>query len=125
MHLSAFEQLNRCLDVVKEWMSASKLKLNPDKFIIFGSKKQKDKLKACFPISKFQLWPVDFESSSNFLVIPKFHPSVYKSVKQFGNTFAFDAVTIWNALPDEHHASTSLPSFRKQLEIYLYKAYPP
>ena len=33
-------------------MSTSKLKLNPDKpeLIIFGSKRQKDKLKACFPI---------------------------------------------------------------------------
>ena len=35
---AAFEQLNRCLDVNKDWMSTSKLKLNPDKneFIIFG-----------------------------------------------------------------------------------------
>ena len=55
MHLSqknasaAFEQLNRCLNDVKDWMSTSKLKLNPDKteFIIFGSKRQRDKLKAC------------------------------------------------------------------------------
>ena len=57
MHLSqknasaAFEQLNRCLDDVKKWMSANKLKLNPDKaeFFIFDSKRQRDKLKACFP----------------------------------------------------------------------------
>ena len=49
---AAFKKLNRCLDGVKEWMSTSKLKLNPDKteFIIFGSKRQRDKLKACFPI---------------------------------------------------------------------------
>ena len=61
MHLSqknasaAFEQLNRCLNDVKEWMSNSKLKLNPDKteFIIFGSKRQRDKFKACFPIDIF------------------------------------------------------------------------
>ena len=33
-------------------MSASKLKLNPDKteFILFGSKKQTERLNACFPI---------------------------------------------------------------------------
>ena len=33
-------------------MSTSKLKLNHDKteFIIFGSKRQRDKLKTCFPI---------------------------------------------------------------------------
>ena len=32
-------------------MSASKLKLNPDKtdFIVFGSKRQRDKLKVYFP----------------------------------------------------------------------------
>ena len=35
---AAFEQLNRCLDGVKEWTSTSKRKLNPDKteFIVFG-----------------------------------------------------------------------------------------
>ena len=49
---AAFEQLNRCLNDVKEWMLTSKLKLNPDKteFIVFGLKRQRDKLKACFPI---------------------------------------------------------------------------
>ena len=44
-------------------MSTSKLKLNPDKteFIIFGSKRQRDKLKACFPIDILgsPLSPVD------------------------------------------------------------------
>ena len=49
---AAFEQLNRCLNDIKEWMSTRKFKLNPNKteFIIFGSKRQSDKLKACFPI---------------------------------------------------------------------------
>ena len=60
---AAFEKLNRCLDDVKEWMSTSKLKLNPDKteFIIFGSKRQRDNLKACFPIDILgsPLCPVD------------------------------------------------------------------
>ena len=48
---AAFEKLNRYLDDVKEWMSASKLKLNLDKteFIVFGSKRQSDKLKVYFP----------------------------------------------------------------------------
>ena len=37
---ATFEKLNRCLDDIKEWMSAGKLKLNLDKteFIVFGSK---------------------------------------------------------------------------------------
>ena len=49
---TAFEKLNRCLDDVKDWMSTSKLKLNPNKteFIIFGLKRQRDKLKTCFTI---------------------------------------------------------------------------
>ena len=48
---AAFENLNRCLDDIKEWMSASKLKLNPEKteFIVFGSKIQWDKLEVHFP----------------------------------------------------------------------------
>ena len=41
------------------------------------------------------------QSGDNILVIPKFFPSAHKSVKQFGNSFAFDAPTVWNALPDE------------------------
>ena len=46
--------------------------------------------------------------------------------KQFGNSFAFDAPTVGNALREEIHASPSLASFRKQLQTYLYtKAYPP
>ena len=55
---ASFEQLNRCLIDVKEWMSTSKLKLNLDKteqivqtlYSLFGSKKQKENLKAWFPI---------------------------------------------------------------------------
>ena len=49
---AAFDKLNRCLQDVKEWMLAGKLKLNPDKteFILFGPKKQRERLKACFPI---------------------------------------------------------------------------
>ena len=49
---AAFDKLNRCLQDVKEWMSASKLKLNPDKteFILFSSKKQrKREVKSMFP----------------------------------------------------------------------------
>ena len=50
---AAFAKLNMWVDDVKEWMSTSKLKLNPEKTgtesIIFGSKRQRDKLKAYFP----------------------------------------------------------------------------
>ena len=66
------------------------------------------------------------QNGGNFLVIPKFHLSVHKSVKQFSNSFAFDAPTVWNDLTDEICASPTLAYFRKQLKIYLYtKAYPP
>ena len=36
----AFDRLKNCLDDVKEWLSANKLKLNPNKaeFILFGSR---------------------------------------------------------------------------------------
>ena len=62
------------------------------------------------------------QSGGKFLVIRKFQPSIHKSVKQLDYSFAFDAPTVWNALPDEIRAS---PSFRKQLKTYLYaKAYP-
>ena len=66
------------------------------------------------------------QSGGNFLVIPKFYPSVHKSVKQCGNSFVLDAPTIWNALLDEICVSPSQASFRKQFKTYLYtEAYPP
>ena len=45
-----FDRLKNCLDYVKIWFSAHKLKLNPDKtkFIIFTSKKQHEKLNKFF-----------------------------------------------------------------------------
>ena len=57
VHLSqnssaAFEQLNRCRDNVKEWMSTSQLKLNLDKteFIVLGLKRQRQlKVESKFP----------------------------------------------------------------------------
>ena len=50
---AAFDKLNRCLQDVKEWISASKLKLNLDKtkFKLFSSKKQRKRLNVCIPIN--------------------------------------------------------------------------
>ena len=73
MHLSlkntsaAFEQLNRCLNDVKDCISSSKLNLNPEQteFITFGSKRQRDKLKACFPIDILGSYLCPIESVKN------------------------------------------------------------
>ena len=49
---AAFDKWSRCLQDVKELMLASKFNLNPEKteFILFGSKKQRVRINACFPI---------------------------------------------------------------------------
>ena len=49
----AFDRLERCLEDVKKWLSANKLKLNPDKteFIVFGSKIHREKLNKSFPVN--------------------------------------------------------------------------
>ena len=49
----AFDRLERCLEDVKKWLSANKLKLNPDKteFIVFGSKIHREKLDKNFPVN--------------------------------------------------------------------------
>ena len=58
--------------------------------------------------------------------MPKFQPTIHKSTKQFGFSFAFDAPTVWNSLPEDIRASPTIASFRKKLKTYLYtKAYPP
>ena len=61
-----------------------------------------------------------------YLTVPPFHSSVFKSAKHFGHSFAFDAPKIWNDLPQDVRSATSVTSFRKKLKTYLFaKAYPP
>ena len=61
-----------------------------------------------------------------YLTVPPFHSSVFKSVKHFGDSFAFDAPKISNELPHYVRSATSVASFRKKLKTYLFaKAYPP
>ena len=61
-----------------------------------------------------------------YLTVPRFHSSVFKSAKHFGYSFVFDAPKIWNDLPQDVRSSTSVASFRKKLKTYLFaKAYPP
>ena len=50
---SALAKQNACLHDVQEWMSLSKLKLNPEKteFMVFGSKAQCQKISSHFPVS--------------------------------------------------------------------------
>ena len=61
-----------------------------------------------------------------YLTVPPFHSSVFKSAKHFGHSFAFDAPKIWNDLPQDARSATSVASFRKKLKTYLFaKAYPP
>ena len=173
----AFDRLGKCLEDVKLWVCANKLKLNADKtdFIIFGSKSQQDKLNPFFPVNilgeslipsdavkKLGVW---FDSGFSFtkhvksvrklcfiqmrdlrqikvrqcayntrlsqsdgiiLHVPQYQPSIYKSTKQFGLSFAYDAPKIWNELPDDVRSATSIASFRKKLKAYLFcQAYPP
>ena len=60
------------------------------------------------------------------LSFPCFNPQSINLSDSFFHSFAFDAPTVWNALPEEFRASPSLTSFRKRLKTYLYtKAYPP
>ena len=66
------------------------------------------------------------QSVANFLNVPKFQPKIHKSIKLFGFSFAFDATTVWNSLPEDICASPTIASFRKKLKTYLHaKAHPP
>ena len=61
-----------------------------------------------------------------FLDVPHFATSVYKSIKHFGLSFAYDAPNIWNDLPDDVCSIISLHSFRKKIKTYLFaQVYPP
>ena len=66
------------------------------------------------------------QSDGIILHVPQYQPSIYKSTKQFGLSFAYDAPKIWNELPDDVRSATSIASFRKKLKAYLFcQAYPP
>ena len=66
------------------------------------------------------------QSVASFFNVLKFQPKIYKSTKQFGFSFAFDASTIWNSLPEDIRTLPTIASFRKKLKTYLYiKAHPP
>ena len=61
-----------------------------------------------------------------YLTVPPFCSSVFKSVKHFDHSFAFDAPKIWNELPHDMPSAASVASFRKKLKTYLFaKAYLP
>ena len=46
--------------------------------------------------------------------------------KHFGHSFAFNAPTPWNELPDDVRSAPTLTCFRKKLRSYLFdKAFPP
>ena len=61
-----------------------------------------------------------------YLTVPPFYSSVFKSAKHFGHSFAFDAPKIWNDHPQEVRSETSVASFKNKLKTYLFaKDYPP
>ena len=83
-------------------------------------------------INRPQIWAASPNTTRHghpnrmLLVVPQFVLSVYKSSKQYGLSFSFDAPQIWNDLPAEVRLASSLPSFRKKLKSYLFaKAFPP
>ena len=53
--------------------------------------------------------------------VPQFCPSVHKSKKHFGHSFAFDAPMVWNDLPDEVRSAPIFACFIKRLKSYLFK----
>ena len=65
-------------------------------------------------------------SDHQYLTVPPFCSSVFKLVKHFDHSFAFDALKIWNELPHDVRSAASVAPFRKKLKTYLFaKAYPP
>ena len=52
-----------------------------------------------------------------YLTVPPFRSSVFKSVKHIDHKFAFDAPKIWNELPHDVRSAASVASFRKILKL--------
>ena len=56
------------------------------------------------------------QNAGSFLVVPIFQPSIHKSSKQFGYSFAFDAPSLWNDLPDDIRAAPSVTTFIRRFK---------
>ena len=54
---------------------------------------------------------------SQSIKVSQFIPSVHKSTKQFGFSFANDTPMVWSELPDEIRSASS---FQKELAAYLF-----
>ena len=54
-----------------------------------------------------------------FQQVPQFCPSLHKSEKQFGHSFALDACTIWNEMSDDICSASSATSFRRKLRYHI------
>ena len=57
------------------------------------------------------------QSDGIILHVPQCQPSIYKSTKQFGLSFAYDAPKIWNDLRDDVRSATSIASFSKKTQV--------
>ena len=55
-----------------------------------------------------------------YVTVPPFQSSPYKSVQHFRHSFALDAPKIWNGLPDNVYNATSIASIRKKLKTYVF-----
>ena len=48
-------------------------------------------------------------SDRQYVTVPRFRSSVFKSVIHIGHSFVFDAPKIWNELPDDVRYQHQLP----------------
>ena len=53
----------------------------------------------------------------HYLTVLSFHSSLFKSVKHFGHSFAFDAPNIWIDLPDMYTVQHQLPPSGKTRKL--------
>ena len=84
---NSIKDIQGCLSSVHSWMSANKLKLNPDKteFIVFGNKRQQTELAPFFPADILGNRRVPADTVKNLSV--KFDSCLNMS-KQVSNTIS-------------------------------------
>ena len=79
--LKSFDRLKSCLNDIQVWMSANKLKLNPDKteFIVFGAKDRHKWLSDSFPVNILgNCLSLVLLASGTFIVSGGFFPLIHQ-----------------------------------------------
>ena len=118
----AFDQLGKCLEDVRLWLCANKLKLNADKtdFILFGAKSQQEKFNPFFPVNILGESLIPSDAVKNLGV---WFDSDFSFTKHVKNVFKLCFIQMLLLRLETHLWAVGLTTVTPCLGVYLLLTY--